>query len=163
MDATALATVWALVALVIFIGICLYVKVPAIVSKSLDGRADRISRELDEARKLREEAQALLGEYQKKRKEAEQEAAAIVEAAKREAEALAAEAQQRTEEYVTRRTALAEQKIGQAEREAIAEVRASAVDLAIEATRTMLAGTADAKAGADLFKASLQEVKSKFN
>jgi F-type H+-transporting ATPase subunit b len=163
MDATALASVWTLVALVIFIGICLYVKVPRMVSKSLDGRADRISRELDEARTLREEAQALLGEYQKKRKEAEQEAAAIVEAAKREAEMLAAEAQQRTEDYVTRRTALAEQKIGQAEREAIAEVRSSAVDLAVEAARKVLGAKVDAKVGADLFKASLAEVKAKLN
>lgn len=163
MDATSLATVWALVALIIFIGICLYIKVPAIVSKSLDTRANRISNELDEARTLHEEAKALLAEYQTKRKEAEQEAAAIVEAAKREAEILATEAHQRTEEYVTRRAALAEQKIGQAERDAIAEVRSSAVDLAVEAARKLLAGQGDAKAGADLFKASLQEVKAKLN
>ncbi|MHA6688568.1 F0F1 ATP synthase subunit B [Mesorhizobium sp. A556] len=163
MDATSLATLWALISLFIFIGICLYVKVPAMISKSLDKRANRISSELDEARTLREEAQALLAEYKNKRKEAEQEAAAIVEAAKNEAEMLAAEAHQRTEEYVTRRTALAEQKIGQAERDAIAEVRSSAVDLAVEAARKLLAGHADAKAGADLFKASLQEVKSKLN
>jgi F-type H+-transporting ATPase subunit b len=163
MDATSLASVWVLIALLIFIGICLYIKVPAMVSKSLDARAARISSELDEARTLREEAQALLAEYQKKRKEAEQEAAAIIEAAKREAEILAAEAHQRTEDYVTRRAALAEQKIGQAERDAISEVRSSAVDLAVEAARKLLAGHADAKAGADLFKASLQEVKSKLN
>jgi F-type H+-transporting ATPase subunit b len=163
MDATSLATVWVLIALIIFIGICLYVKVPAMLSKALDARAARISSELDEARRFREEAQALLAEYQKKRKEAEQEAAAIVEAARREAEMLATEARQRTEDYVTRRTALAEQKIGQAERDAISEVRSSAVDLAVEAARKLLAGQADAKAGADLFKASLQEVKSKLN
>lgn len=163
MDATSLATVWVLISLIIFIGICLYVKVPGMVSKALDARASRISNELDEARKFREEAQALLGEYQKRRKEAEQEAAAIVEAAKREAEMLAEEAKQRTEDYVTRRTALAEQKIGQAERDAVAEVRSSAVDLAVEAARKLMAGHADAKAGADLFKASLQEVKSKLN
>jgi F-type H+-transporting ATPase subunit b len=163
MDATALATFWVLISLLIFIGICLYVKVPAMVSKSLDTRAARISGELDEARKFREEAQALLAEYQKKRKEAEQEAAAIVEAAKREAEALADEARSRAEDYVTRRTAVAEQKIAQAEREAVAEVRSSAVDLAVEAARTLLAAKSDAKAGADLFKASLQEVKSKLN
>jgi len=163
MDATALATVWVLIALIIFVGICIYVKVPGMLSKALDARAARISSELDEARRFREEAQALLAEYQKKRKEAEQEAAAIVEAARREAEMLATEARQRTEDYVTRRTALAEQKIGQAERDAISEVRSSAVDLAVEAARKLLAGQADAKAGADLFKASLQEVKSKLN
>ncbi len=163
MDATSLATVWATVALLIFVGIMLYIKVPAMVSKSLDGRADRIRGDLDDARRLREDAQALLADYQKKRKEAEQEAAEIVEAAKREAAALAEEAHKRTEDYVVRRTALAEQKIGQAEREAIAEVRSSAVDLAVEAARQVLAVKVDAKGGAELFKASLQEVKAKLN
>jgi F-type H+-transporting ATPase subunit b len=163
MDATSLATVWATVALLIFIGICIYVKVPAVISKSLDQRADKIRSELDEARKLREEAQSLLAEYQKKRKAAEQEAADIVEAAKREAAVLAEEAHKKTEDYVARRTALAEQKIGQAEREAINEVRASAVDLAVEAARKVLAGRVDAKADGDLFKASLAEVKAKLN
>jgi F-type H+-transporting ATPase subunit b len=163
MDATSLATVWATVALLIFIGICIYVKVPAVISKSLDQRADKIRSELDEARKLREEAQSLLAEYQKKRKAAEQEAADIVEAAKREAAVLAEEAHKKTEDYVARRTALAEQKIGQAEREAINEVRASAVDLAVEAARKVLAGRVGAKADGDLFKASLAEVKAKLN
>ena len=163
MDATSLATMWAAIALLIFLGIMIYIKVPAMVSKSLDERAGRIQKELDEAKRLREEAQALLAEYQKKRKEAEQEAEAIVEAAKHEASVLAEEAHKRTEDYVARRTALAEQKIGQAEREAIAEVRSSAVDLAVEAARQVLAAKVDAKADADLFKASLQEVKAKFN
>ena len=73
------------------------------------------------------------------------------------------EAHKKTEEYVARRTALAEQKIAQAEREAVNEVRASAVDIAVEAARTLLAGKVDAKTGAELFKSSLQEVKSKLN
>jgi F-type H+-transporting ATPase subunit b len=163
MDATSLATVWATVALVIFLAIAVYVKVPGLIAKALDARADKISNELEDARRLREEAQQLLGQYQRKRKEAEQEAADIVAAAKREADMLADEAHKKTEDYVARRTALAELKIGQAEREAIGEVRASAVDIAVEAARTLLAGKIDAKAGADLFKASLQDVKSKLN
>jgi len=163
MDATAWASVWVLVGLAIFVAICLYIKVPAMVNKALDTRADRIRGELDEARRLREEAQALLADYQKKRKDAEQEAAAIVEAARHEASVLAEEAHKRTEDYVARRTALAEQKIGQAEREAIAEVRSSAVDLAVEAARKVLGDKVDAKVGADLFKASLAEVKDKLN
>lgn len=163
MDATSLATLWATVALVIFLGIAIYIKVPGMIAKALDARADKISSELEEARRLREEAQQLLGQYQRKRKEAEQEAAAIVAAAKREADMLAAEAHKKTEDYVARRTALAEQKIGQAEREAIGEVRASAVDIAVEAARALLAGKVDAKAGADLFNASLQDLKSKLN
>ncbi|UDL91765.1 F0F1 ATP synthase subunit B [Mesorhizobium sp. PAMC28654] len=163
MDATALATLWATIALIIFVGIVIYIKVPGMIAKALDGRAAKISNELEEARRLREEAQQLLGQYQRKRKEAEQEAADIVAAARREAEMLAADAHKKTEEYVARRTALAEQKIGQAERDAVAEVRASAVDIAVEAARALLAGKVDAKAGADLFKASLQDVKAKLN
>jgi F-type H+-transporting ATPase subunit b len=163
MDATSLATLWATIALVLFLGVVVYFKVPGVIAKALDARATKISSELEEARRLREEAQQLLAQYQRKRKEAEQEAADIVAAAKREAELLAAEAHKKTEDYVARRTALAEQKIGQAEREAVAEVRASAVDIAVEAARTLLAGKIDAKAGADLFKASLQDLKSKLN
>ena len=163
MDATAWASVWVLVGLAIFAAICIYIKVPGMITKALDERASRIRGELDEAHRLREEAQALLADYQKKRKEAEQEAAEIVEAAKREAAALAEEAHKRTEDYVARRAAVAEQKIGQAEREAIAEVRSSAVDLAVEAARKVLGDTVDGKVGADMFKSSLAEVKAKLN
>ncbi|MDX8452100.1 F0F1 ATP synthase subunit B [Mesorhizobium sp. VK9D] len=163
MDATSLATLWAAIALFIFLGAIIYLKVPGMLAKSLDARAAKISGELEEARKLREEAQQLLGQYQQKRKEAEKEAADIVAAAKREAELLASEAAKKTEDYVARRTALAEQKIGQAEREAVSEVRASAVDIAVEAARALLAAKVDVKAGADLFKSALDDVKAKLN
>lgn len=163
MDATSLATLWATIALIIFLGAVIYLKVPGMLTKSLDARAAKISAELEEARKLREEAQQLLGQYQQKRKEAEKEAADIVAAAKREAELLASEAAKKTEDYVARRTALAEQKISQAEREAVSEVRSSAVDIAVEAARALLAAKVDVKAGADLFKSALNDVKAKLN
>jgi F-type H+-transporting ATPase subunit b len=156
-------TFWALIALVLFIGIVLYVKVPAMITKSLDDRADRIKNELEEARKLREEAQQILAEYQRKRKEAEQEAAEILVAAKREAEILAKDAKRKTEEYVERRTALAEQKIGQAERDAAEEVRSSAIEIAVAAASSLLAGKVEGKVANDLFKASVSEVKSNLN
>jgi F-type H+-transporting ATPase subunit b len=105
----------------------------------------------------------LLAEYQNKRKEAEKEAEAIVEAAKKEAATFAENARKSTEDYVARRAAVAEQKIGQAEREAIAEVRANAVDLAVEAARKVLGDKVDARTGADLFKSSLAEIKAKLN
>lgn len=163
MDATSLASLWATVALVIFLGIVVYMKVPGMISKALDGRADKIRHDLDEARRLREEAQALLAEFQEKRKAAEKEAADIVTAAKREAEMLVAEAHKKTEDYVSRRTAMAEQKIAQAEREAVNEVRSSAVDIAVEAARKLLADNPEIKAGEELFKSSLRELKSKLN
>lgn len=157
------ATFWALTALLIFLGIVIYMKVPAAMAKSLDERAARIANELDQARQLREEAQELLAEYQRKRKEAEKEAGDIVAAAKREAELIVVEAKQKTEDYVARRTALAEQKIARAEQEAVNEVRSSAVDIAVEAARSLLAKKVDAKVAGELFKASLDDVKAKLN
>lgn len=157
------ATFWALIALVIFLGVIAYMKVPGMISGSLDQRAARIRDELEEARRLREEAQQLLAEFQRKRKEAEKEAADIVAAAGREAEALVREAHKKTEDYVARRAALAEEKIARAEREAVNEVRANAVDIAIEAARTVLAGKVDAKADADLFRNALKDVKNGLN
>ncbi|MBA8901578.1 MULTISPECIES: F0F1 ATP synthase subunit B [unclassified Phyllobacterium] len=157
------ATFWALVGLVIFLALLVYLKVPGTVGKSLDGRADRIRDELEEARRLREEAQSLLAEYQRKRKEAEKEAGEIVAAAQREAHAILEETKQKTEEYVARRNKLAEQKIAQAETEAVNEVRASAVDIAVAAASRLLKDKVDAKTSADLFKSSLSEVKSRLN
>jgi F-type H+-transporting ATPase subunit b len=157
------ATFWAFVALVIFIGIVIYMKVPGMLGRSLDERANKIKGELEEARRLREEAQQLLAEFQRKRKEAEKEAGDIVAAAKREAGTLVEEAKKRTEEYVARRTALAETKIAQAERDAVNEVRSRAVDIAIEAARKVIGDKVDASAGADLFKDSLNQLKSKLN
>lgn len=163
MDATSLASLWTTVALFIFLGLLVYLKVPGMISKALDARAAKITHDLDEARRLREEAQGLLAEFQQKRKEAEKEAADILTAAKREAELLLAEAHKKSEDYVTRRTAIAEQKIAQAEREAVNEVRSSAVDIAVEAARKLLADNPEIKAGEELFKSSLKELKTKLN
>ena len=163
MDATSLATVWTLVALIIFFGIVVYLKVPGMVTKSLDERADKIRNELDEARRLREEAQQLLAEYQRKRKEAEQEASDIVAAAKRDADLLLEEAKEKTQEYVARRTTMAEQKIAQAERDAVNEVRSRAVDVAIAAAGDLLASKVDAKARGELFKSALKDVRTRLN
>lgn len=157
------ATFYALVGLIIFLALIVYLKVPGVVGKSLDARADKIRDELEEARRLREEAQSLLAEYQRKRKEAEKEAGEIVAIAQHEAHGLLEEAKKKTEDYVARRNKLAEQKIAQAEVEAVNEVRASAVDIAIAAASKILSEKVDAKTSADLFKTSLSEVKSRLN
>jgi F-type H+-transporting ATPase subunit b len=157
------ATFWALVGLLIFIGIIVYVKVPGMIGGALDKRADQIRNELEDAKKLREEAQQLLAEYQRKRKEAESEAESILSAAEREAAVLREDAKAKTEEYVSRRTAMAEQKIRQAEADAINEVRASAVDLAIVAAEKLIASKVDSKVSGELFKASLGDLKARLN
>ena len=157
------ATFWATVALFIFFAVVFYLKVPGLVAKSLDDRAERIRNELDQARKLREEAQEVLAEYQRRRKEAEKEADDIVASAEHEAALMVEEAKQKTDDYVARRTALAEQKIAQAERDAVNEVRAQAADIAVEAARRLLESKVDAKLSGDLFKSSLADVKTKLN
>lgn len=156
-------TFWALVGLLIFLGIVIYMKVPAMMAAGLDARADKIRADLDEAKRLREEAAALLAEYQGKRKAAEADAENIVKSAKRDAEALAAEAKVKTEEFVKRRTAMAEQKIAQAENDAVNAVRASAIDVAIAAAARILGAKQSEKLSADLFKQSLSDVKSRLN
>lgn len=157
------ASFWALVGLIIFLGIMAYIKVPAMMAGALDKRADQIRNELEQAKKLREEAQQLLAEYQRKRKEAEAEAASILSAAEKEAAILREEAKAKTEEYVSRRTAMAEQKIQQAEADAINEVRASAVDLAVAAAHKLIGDKVDSKANNALFKASLDDLKTRLN
>ena len=163
MDATSLASFWALVSLILFIAAAVWMKAPKALGTALDDRAGRIRNELDEARALREEAQELLAEYQRKRKEAEQEARDLIAAAQREAESILSEARAKSEEYVARRTTLAEQKIAQAEQDAINEVRANAVSVATAAATRLIQEKMDSATSADLFKSSLAEVKARLN
>lgn len=129
---------WAFVALVIFVLGVGFLGVFGTINKVLDGRIKQIADELDEARRLREEATALLAEYEQKRAAAETEAADIVAAAQEEAVRMTAEAQASLNELVVRRTKAVEDKIAQAEAQAIADVRARSADLAIEAARVVL-------------------------
>jgi len=156
-------TFWALVGLILFLALLLYLKVPDWIGRSLDARAKHIADELDEARRLREEAQNLLAEYQQKRHDAEQEAAHIVAVAQREAESLTQIARSKTQEYIERRQKLAEQKIAQAERDAVSEVRSKAVDIAIETATQILGEEAQGEKAASLFKSSLAEVRARLN
>ncbi|WP_307233221.1 F0F1 ATP synthase subunit B [Pararhizobium capsulatum] len=160
---TSLATFWAFVGLVLFFVLIAYLKVPGMMAKALDERAGRITHELAEAKRLREEAQALLVEYQKKRKEAEAEAGNIVAVAEREAASLTADAKAKTEEFVTRRTALSEQKIRQAESDAINAVRATAVDIAIAAAESVIVSKSDAATQSALFAKAVSDVKTRLN
>jgi F-type H+-transporting ATPase subunit b len=131
-------TFYATVALVIFVGIMLYFGVPRIIAKMLDGKIAQIEAELATAKKLREDAAALLVEYEQKRVAAESEAEGIISAARDEANRMTAEAQTSLAEMLARRTKAVEDKIAQAEAQAIAEVRARSADVAIEAARVVL-------------------------
>jgi F-type H+-transporting ATPase subunit b len=133
---------WEGLAFVIFIAVAAKMGGKRIIA-ALDDRSDAIRDELDQARRLREEAQSLLAEYQRKRRDAEKEADEIVEHAKKEAIALRAEAERKLEENLARRTRLAEEKIGRAEAQAIQDVRNTAIDVAVAAAQKLIAENLD--------------------
>jgi F-type H+-transporting ATPase subunit b len=153
---------YALVALIIFLGMALFFGIPRIVGKMLDGQIQKIADELAEAKKLREEAAALLVEYEQKRVAAEAEAQGIIAAAQDEATRLAAEAQASLADLVTRRTKAVEDKIAQAEAQAIGEVRARSADLAVEAARLVLTDEMNARGGQVIDKA-IADVAGRLN
>ncbi len=157
------AEFWVAVSFVIFCGILLYYKVPGLLAKALDDRAAGIRRELDEARRLREEAQALLADYEKKHRNAAEEAQAIVDTAQREAQAIAAEMRTNLTETLARRTRLAEEKIARAEAQAVDDVRAAAVERAIAAAERILREKAAGANGAALIDQGIQGLKGRLN
>ncbi|MEF2552391.1 F0F1 ATP synthase subunit B [Aurantimonas sp. A2-1-M11] len=154
---------WAFVALLIFLAIFWYVKAPAKIGSSLDDRADRIRNEIEEARELKEEAKQQLAEYQRRRQEAEEEAKEIVAAAKREAELMLQDTRRKNEEYVQRRTAMAETKIAQAEADAVTEVRATAIDLAVAAAAKIIAERNSGGNAGQFVDSSIAEVRNRLN
>jgi len=155
--------IWVALAFLLFIGLLIYLGVHNKITVALDQRQARIKGELDEARRLKEEAAALLAELQRKGREAEGEAAAIIASAKAEAERLAAEAKTRMEDFVARRTKMAETKITQAEAQALADVRAAAADAAVAAAEKILAAAAKGKVAEDLLAQGIEDVRKKFN
>lgn len=157
------AEFWVAVSFVVFILILVYYKVPRLIAKALDDRAETIRKELDEARRLREEAAKLLADYQKKHRNAGQEAEAIVEEARREAQALAQETRVSLADTLERRTKQAEDKIARAEAQAVDEVRAAAVDLAMSAAEKILREKASGAAGAALIDESIRGLKGRLN
>jgi F-type H+-transporting ATPase subunit b len=154
---------WSAIGLVIFFGVLVKFGVHNTILKALDARGEKVAAELAEAKKLREDAQKLLAEYEAKRKAAEAEAEAIIAAARDEAERLARDADVKMADFVTRRTKAAELKIAQSEAQATADVRAAAADAAAKAAEQLLRGQMTGKAGADMLARSLGDIKGKLN
>jgi F-type H+-transporting ATPase subunit b len=154
---------WVAIAFLIFVGGLIYLGVHRKINDALDHRQARIRSELDEASRLRKEAQALLADYQNKQHEAEREAEALIASAKAEADRIATEAKAKVEEFVARRTKMAETKIAQAEAQALADVRAAAADAAIAAAEKILTGTAKGKVADDLLTQGIADVGNKLN
>src|SRR3984957_11680867 len=154
---------WVAVAFVILMAVFAYFGIHRTVLKALDHRSERIRSELDDARRLKEEAAKLLDEYKARRASAEREAQGIIASAKADAERIAAEAKTKMEDFVARRTKTAESKIALAEAQALADVRAAAADAAVTAASTILSQTVKGQVADDLLAKGITEVREKLN
>ncbi len=152
-----------LFAFLLFVGVLIYLKVPQMVTKMLDARAEGIEADLNEARALREEAQRVLASYERKQKEVAEHAAEIVEHAKAEAAAAAEQAKADLKDSIARRLQAAEDQITSAEAAAIREVRDSAITVAIGAAREVLARSMTAKDSGALIDSAIADVGEKLN
>ena len=154
---------WVAVAFVILMGVFAYVGVHRTVLTALDHRAARIKAELDDARRLKEEAAKLLADYKARQAKAEAEAQEIIASAKADAERIAAEAKAKLEDFVVRRTKSAEGKIALAEAQALADVRAAAAEAAVTAASIVLSQSVKGPVAEDLLAKGIAEVRAKLN
>ncbi len=157
------ATFWVGLSFVIFVGLMIYLKVHKMLIGGLDARSEKIREQLDDAQRLREEAQALLASYERKQRDAVREAEAMVEHARTEAAREREQAEVRLEEMLTRREALAVEKVQLAEAQAEQEIREIAVEAAVAAARRVI-GTElnDERAGA-LVDGAIRDLRGHLN
>jgi F-type H+-transporting ATPase subunit b len=154
---------WVAIAFVILMAVFAYLGVHRTVLQALDKRSERIKAELDDARRLKDEAAKLLGEYKTRRASAEREAQEIISSAKAEAERIATEARAKMEDFVARRTKTAESKIALAEAQAVADVRAAAANAAVTAASAILSQSVKGSVADDLLAKGIEEVRAKLN
>jgi len=157
------AEFWVAVAFVILMAIFVKVGVHRKAVSALDDRSNRIQKELDDARRLKEEAQSVLAEAERRRRDAEREAQEIIAGARGDAERVAAEARTKAEDFLHRRTKMAETKIAQAEQQAVADVRAAAAEAAVAAAEKVLAGSVSGQIADELVGRGISELKAKLN
>jgi len=154
---------WVAVGFVAVIGLLLYVRVPKMVAGMLDARAAGIAAELDEARRLRVEAEGVLAGLKAKAAGAERETQSIVDEAKAEAQRFAADARAALSQQIARRAQVAQDKIAQAETAAMAEIRQLAADAATAAAEKLIAARLDETKTAAMIEGSIKSLGSKLN
>lgn len=156
-------SLWVLLAFAAAVALLIKAGVHKAMGSGLDKRAQGIADEINEARKMREEAQELLAAYQRRQREAEEEAAAIIEQAKKDAKRMAAEAHEKIQSQIDRRAKAAEDKIARAEAQALAEVRGQAADLAAAAAREIIRERMDAGAQTAFIDRAIAGLREKAN
>jgi F-type H+-transporting ATPase subunit b len=157
------AEFWVAISFILFVLVLVYFGTHRMIVQALDQRSARIKAELDEARRLREEAAQLVAHYRQRQQAAEGEAATIIEGARADAERYAAETKARMEDFVARRTRMAETKIAQAEAQALADVRSAAAEAAVAAAEKILSKAATGKVADELLAQGIRDIKAKLN
>jgi F-type H+-transporting ATPase subunit b len=163
MNILATPEFWVAASFFLFLALLFYFGVHKKLAVVLDSRAERIAKELDEAKRLREEADKVLADYRRKQADAVKETEAIVAQAAKEAEILTAETRRSMQEHFERRMKLAEDKIGRAEAEALRDVRAAATDAAVAAAEIVIAAKMTPAEADKLVKQGIDALKSKLN
>jgi len=154
---------WVALAFLLFLAGLGYIGVHRMIGKSLDERAGRIKAELDEARKLKDEAAQLLADYRHKREQAESEAQEIVAGAKAEAERLAIEAKVKIEEFVARAPRWPKSRSPRPKRRPAADVRSAAAEAAVAAAAKVLSHEAKGSLAGELIAKGIDDVRKKLN
>jgi len=152
-----------LLSFLLFIAILFYFKVPSLLGGMLDKRSDGIQTEIDEARSLRDEAQSLLASYERKQKEAMEQAERILETAKADAASAAEQAKLDLKESVLRRMAAAEERISTAQAAAKKEVRDAAIKVSIAAASEVISEQLSATEANKLIDTGISEIESKLH
>jgi F-type H+-transporting ATPase subunit b len=152
------ATWYVALAMLAVIVILIWKKVPAVIGASLDRRIAEIRKQIDEATRLREEAEALKAEYEAKAAAAEKEATQILAHAEEEAASLLAQAKTDAEDLIARRGRMAEDKIAAAERTALADGRAKAAEAAAKAAGALIAEHHGAAADRELVDRAIRRL-----
>jgi len=156
-------TFWVALSTTVFVGGVVYSKAHQKIGAMLDARSDEIRKQIEEAKSLRDEAQQMFLDYQRRQRDAEKEAADMVSQANDDAKIMAEAAKTDIAALVERRTRAAAEKISQAEEAAVKEVRAVAVNIAVEAAKAVLAEGLKGKAGKALTDAAIAEVQTKLH
>jgi F-type H+-transporting ATPase subunit b len=154
---------WVAVGFVLAIALLLWKGAHSLIAKMLDERAAAIAAELDEAKRLSEEATALLADYRARAAGAEAEAGQIIAEAKAEAARFAEDSRRALAQQIERRAAAAREKIAQAEAAAMHEIRSLAADAAVSAAGKLIAARLDAQRAGALIAASIEDLREKLN
>ncbi|HZV22034.1 MAG TPA: ATP F0F1 synthase subunit B [Hyphomicrobiales bacterium] len=154
---------WVAISFLLFVALLIYFRVPAKILQALDSRSSAVAKELEEARRLRQEAEAILQEYVHRAESAKAEAEAIIAQAEREAAAYVKESRTAFDEMIARRLNLAEQKIKLEEEKARKLIRARAAELAVAAAEQLIEQKLSGKVAENMITASLDRIKKRLH